>query len=97
MPIEALARKTYSILVSRSGDRPAAQLYEFDLAEPIPSFPVPLQAEDVAPVVDLQQLVNEVYTRARFDLAIDYLQPIKPDLTDTEVAWVKEMLKKAVA
>ena len=70
------------------GDRPDAALYEFDLPEPIPSFPVPLQPGEPEPVVELQRLVDEMYTRARFDLAIDYTQPLKPSLATEEASWV---------
>ena len=94
MPIAAPARKSYSILVSRSDDRPDAELYEFDLPEPIPSFPVPLQPGESEPIVALQQLVNDIYTRARFDLAIDYTQPLKPNLTSEEVSWITNILPK---
>ncbi|MFQ4138753.1 DUF4058 family protein [Nodosilinea sp. PGN35] len=92
LPLGDPDRKPYSILVSRSGDRPNAELYEFDLPDPIPCFPVPLQADDIEPVVDLQQVVNELYSRARFDLAIDYSQPVKPDLSEPETSWITGIL-----
>jgi hypothetical protein len=50
-------------LVSASGDRPNAELYEFDFVDPIPSFPVPLQPKDEVPVVSLKRVLNDVYTR----------------------------------
>ncbi|NET37754.1 MAG: DUF4058 family protein [Cyanothece sp. SIO1E1] len=46
----------------RSADRPDVALYEFDLPEPIPGFPVPLQPGEPEPIVNLQRLVNEIYT-----------------------------------
>ncbi|MDB9487959.1 DUF4058 family protein [Dolichospermum circinale CS-537/01] len=33
------------------------------------------------PVIDLNRLLNEIYERARFDLAIDYSQVAKPALS----------------
>ena len=93
MPIADPAQKRYSILVSRSSDRPDAALYEFDLSESIPSFPVPLQPGESEPIVNLQQLVNEIYTRARFDLAIDYNRLLKPNLTNAERSWIASILK----
>jgi hypothetical protein len=92
MAVAEPPQKTYSILVSASGDRPNAELYEFDLADSIPSFPVPLQPNDAVPVVDLQRLLNEVYTRARFDLAIDYHQPLQPVISSQDAAWVQSLL-----
>ena len=94
MPLGDLPRKPYSILVSRSADRPNAELYEFDLPEPSPSFLVPLQPDDPEPIVSLQRLLDDLYTRARFDLAIDYSQPVKPDLSEPESAWVKAILRR---
>jgi hypothetical protein len=66
--------------------------YSFGLQDPIPAFPVPLNRGELEPVVDLQKLLNEVYERARFDLAIDYSQPVKPALPREEEAWVAEIL-----
>ncbi len=60
MPLGDATRKTYSILVSRSIERPNAELYEFDLPEPIPTFPVPLRSEDLEPLIDLPELINAI-------------------------------------
>jgi hypothetical protein len=49
------------------------------------------------PIVDLQQLVNDIYERARFDLAIDYSQPVKPALAPEDAIWVREILASAIA
>ncbi len=80
MPIIGETKTDYRILVSRGYCRPNADLYSFDLKEPIPAFPVPLRPDDPEPIVDLQQLLNQIYERARFDLAIDYSQSVKPAL-----------------
>lgn len=92
MAIAVPGQKTYSILVSASGDRPNAELYEFDLAEPIPAFPVPLKVDDAGVIVPLQTLVNEVYTRARFDLTIDYQRSLKPALSEAETVWMQQFV-----
>ncbi|MEH1859453.1 MAG: DUF4058 family protein [Nostoc sp.] len=85
---------SYSILVSRSYNRPDADLYTFDLKNPIPVFPVPLREGEPEPILELQRLLNEVYERARFDLAIDYSQPLKIVQSPTEEAWVREVLQR---
>jgi hypothetical protein len=84
MPLGDLPRKTYSILVSRSVERTNAELYEFDLPEPIPAFPVPLRPEDPEPWINLQELINDIYTRARFALTIDYSQALQPGLSEQD-------------
>jgi hypothetical protein len=92
MPIVGGAETGYRILVSRGYRRPDADLYIFGLKDPIPAFPVPLREKDPEPIVDLQRLLNEVYQRARFDLAIDYSQPVKLALSPEEANWVKEII-----
>ena len=62
--------------MSASIERPDAELYEFDLKMAIPTFPVPLHPQELIPTVNLQQVFNDVYDRARFDLVIDYDQPV---------------------
>ncbi len=87
-------KSTYRILLSRSEYRPQAELYPFELQEAIPSFPLPLRQGDREPIVNLQELINGVYERAGFDLAIDYTREPVPPLTETDATWVKELLKK---
>lgn len=97
MPIVGDAGTGYRILVSRGYCRPDADLYAFGLKDPIPAFPVPLRQQEPEPVVDLQRLLNEVYERARFDLAINYSQPVKPPLLPEEAGWVTEILRGGAA
>ncbi|KAM3106300.1 DUF4058 family protein [Phormidesmis sp. 146-33] len=81
-------------MISRSVDRPDADLYTFDLRTSIPAIPIPLRAREPEPIIDLQKLLNEIYDRARFDLAIDYSQPLKPALSPHDQDWVTEILKQ---
>lgn len=68
----------YRILVSRSEQRPQADLYAFNLADQIPPFSIPLKESDPEPVVDLQALLNEIYDRAGYKVVIDYALPAVP-------------------
>lgn len=83
---------TYRILVSRSNLRPQAELYPFELPEPIPTFPLPLRQGDTEPSVDLQALLHGVYDRAGFDLAIDYTSEPVPPLSFVDAVWAKSYL-----
>lgn len=94
LPILGATKSDYRILVSRSHSRPDADLYSFNLPDPIPVFPVPLRLGEPEPVIDLQRLLNEIYERARFDLAIDYSQVLKPALPSEQEAWVREILDR---
>ncbi|OKH44003.1 hypothetical protein NIES2101_29095 [Calothrix sp. HK-06] len=92
MPISAGAKTDYYILVSRGYQRPDADLYAFTLRDTLPAFRVPLKQGDTEPVLDLQQLLHNIYERARFDLAINYSQPAKPPLSPEDIAWAWEIL-----
>lgn len=83
----------YRILVSCSDLRPQANLYEFNLPDPIPAFSLPLRSQDQKPVLDLQELLHRLYDRAGYDFAIDYNQEIVPPLSDQNVSWVNTLLQ----
>jgi hypothetical protein len=89
-----VAPSLYRILVSRAEQRPQATLYPFNLPNPIPVFPVPLRSEDTEPFLDLQSLLNQVYDRASYDLAIDYTQEPVPPLLEADAVWVNAWLKR---
>ena len=84
----------YRILISRSDSRPLADLYPFNLADPIPRFPVPLQANDQEPVVNLQILLNEIYNRSGYDYFIDYHNDPLPPISQTSLDWIDALLKE---
>lgn len=83
----------YRILVSRGSKRPHAQLYPFNLRQPIPSFHLPLLPGDDEPLVNLNNILHALYTRARFDLRLDYAQPPVPPLRLEDEPWAKELLQ----
>lgn len=85
---------SYRILVSRSNYRPKAELYPFELQEAIPQFPLPLRAGDNEPLVDLQLLINQIYDRAGFYVAIDYTSDPAPKLSKTDTAWAGNLLQQ---
>jgi Protein of unknown function (DUF4058) len=85
---------SYRILVSRSNYRPKAELYPFELTEPIPAFPLPLRQGDTEPLLDLQTLIQEVYDRAGLDMAIDYTRKPVPELSETDAAWTDDLLRQ---
>ena len=84
----------YRILVSRQQQRPQAALYGFKLQNQIPVFPVPLQLGDTEPAIDLHDLLNKIYDRARYDLKIDYSGSPAPRLSETDAVWADGLLKQ---
>lgn len=83
----------YCLIVSRSSQRPQADLYDFDLREPISSVPLPLRPEDEEPWVELQAIVQDVCDRARYNERIDYRRTVPPPkLSEADQQWVDELL-----
>ncbi len=84
----------YRILMSRSQDRPKADLYGFTLREAIPEFPLPLQEMTEMVMVDLQAIVRGIYDRGGYSIRIDYQQPVpSPVLSVEDQQWWHELLK----
>jgi hypothetical protein len=53
-----------------------------------------LQAEDIEPVINLQDLLHRLYDQGSYDLAIDYrTEPILP-LSAADAAWVDKVLRE---
>lgn len=84
----------YRFLISRSSQRPTAELYPFNLRQPIPSFQLPLLPGDDEPLVELGRILHDLYDRARFDLRLDYSQPPVPPLNDEDKAWAAQLTQQ---
>jgi hypothetical protein len=94
LPImETLANSHYRILVSRSQQRPTADLYLFNLPDQIPPFALPLRLNDEEPVVDLQRLLNDVYDRSGYNYFIDYRIDPSPSLSAVDYTWLDQQLR----
>jgi hypothetical protein len=84
----------YRILVSREPQRPTADLYGFNLPDPIPAFPLPLQPEDAELWVDLAAIVNQVYENGSYDQRLNYQQPLPPPaLPAADQHWLTQRLQ----
>ena len=83
----------YRILVSREAHRPQADLYAFNLREPIPEFSLPLRSDDTEPVVDLQTLLNQMYDRSGYDYVLNYNGQPNPSLSEEDSNWAKDLLQ----
>ncbi len=85
----------YRILISRSDQRPNAEVYTFSVREPIPVFPLPLRKDDTEPALDLGEALHKVYDRAGYDLAINYNTDPVPPLEEADAAWAAQLLREA--
>lgn len=91
-PISVDIKSNYRILVSRANQRPKADLYPFNLRDPIPPFQLPLQSGDEEPVVNLYELLEEVYEEAALDLAIDYAKRPIPPVGEEDFKWIQTLI-----
>jgi hypothetical protein len=92
MPIQQTVQCDYRILVNRGWRQGKASLYAFNLPVAIPAFPLPLQPREPEPLIPLNEVVHDLYTRARFDLRLDYSELPPPPLTEEQTTWVRNLL-----
>lgn len=95
MPLHDAVISDYRILVSRAEKRPRADLYDFSVRQPIPSFPLPLLPDDEEPLVNLNHILHALYDQAGYDLEIDYRRDAEPPLHGEDVVWAADLLRTA--
>ena len=95
MPLGLAPASDYRILVSRGWERPQAQLYPFNVDEPIPEIPIPLRSGDEEPTVALGKLLRQIYDDVRYDLRLDYTVQPEPPLAPALATWAHGLLQQA--
>ncbi len=84
----------YNVLVCRGNRRPKADLYAFNVQNPMPAFPLPLRSGDTEPVINLQELFTQIYDIASYDLKIDYRNwEVIPALSEADIIWADGLLR----
>ena len=92
LPPFQTGQSDYRILISPAPTRPRAMAYTLSVRDPLPAIAIPLQPGYPEPTLPLNQLLHDLYERARYDLAIDYNQPPVPPLHDDDAAWARQLL-----
>jgi hypothetical protein len=83
----------YRLLVSHAARRPRAEILAFSMRQPIPTFSLPLLADE-AERVDLNHILHQLYDRAGYDLRIDYhAPPPPPTLSPADAEWVAAVIQ----
>lgn len=93
LPMHDALSSDYHVLISREADRPAADLYPFNLQDPMPVIPIPLQAADQEPTIDLKQIIEEIIVRSGYTHFIDYTIDPTPSLSKRDRVWLDELLR----
>jgi hypothetical protein len=84
----------YSVVVSRSEQRPEADFWPIRLRAPLPVVPIPLRAPDHDATLNLQDLLHRVYDAGHYDHYI-YEGEIQPPLSTEDEAWARPFLPPA--
>jgi hypothetical protein len=83
----------YTLLVSRSSRAPYCRVWPAHFQHRVPSIPVPLRDPDPDLTLDLQPLLESIYSLGRYHERIDYNRPLTPALSEEEAVWVRDLLK----
>jgi hypothetical protein len=83
----------YTLLVSRQFTAPHCRCWPAHFRRRLPVIPVPLLYTDPDLSLDLQPLLDGIYSLGRYDEQIDYTLPLTPALAKDDAAWVRDLLK----
>lgn len=86
----------YRILVSRSEQRPQAEVLLFTVRTPIPAVRVPLQRGDNEPPLPLNQILHSLYEQAGYDLFINYSEAPVPPFEGEDAQWVSDVARQPI-
>lgn len=87
-----LPNTAYLITVTRAQSG-SVEVWPIQLADPLPTIPVPLRSPDADVPLDLGAALTAIYDEAAYDLSIDYHQsPPPPPLSEEEQRWLEDCL-----
>ena len=92
--VEPLPKGDYYAFVTRVERRPKVEVYSWPLERRLPTIPIPLAEGDPDVSLDLQAIFDTTYDRSGYDYALNYQKPVEPPLTESQQAWVAEILAK---
>jgi hypothetical protein len=82
----------YYAFVRRAPQRYKAAVYFWNLADPLPPILIPLSPADDEARLDLGNVFDSVFDRARYQNAFDYTQPMRPPLSEEQGRWMQNIL-----
>jgi Protein of unknown function (DUF4058) len=84
----------YRICVIRGCRPDRAEVYRVSLRERLPSIRIPLREMDADARLDLQELIEQCYENAGYDVDIDYSLDPLPPLPGDDTAWADQLLRE---
>jgi hypothetical protein len=91
---EPLPEGDYYVLVSRSDQRPACEVYAWTLREPLPTMPIPLKSPDADVFVELQAVFRQTFQRGRYGRSLRYDRPPLAPMKDEDRTWAMRQVSK---
>jgi hypothetical protein len=91
MPQDGRPECDYSVMVSRSERRRAADFWPIRLRERLPIIPIPLRSPDAAAGVDLQDVLHRAYDGPGYEHVIYEGQP-EPSLSVNDADWARQSI-----
>jgi hypothetical protein len=80
----------YTLLVSRREKAPRCCVWPAHFLRPLPGIVVPLAKPDPDIPLNLQPMIEAIYTRSRYHRSIDYAKPLMPPLAAEESVWLEQ-------
>ncbi len=94
MPMYTNQRSDYRILIRQGWRGSRADLYLFNIPDPIPDFPIPLQKGDEMPLVSLNQILHDLYEVIGYGYRLNYKEkPPTPPVSAEMSAWLKSQVE----
>ncbi len=87
-------QKPYVVSVFRHSQPERCEVYRCGLRDRLPCFRVPLRETDLDVPLDLQPLIDRIYTTGRYWLH-DYCKPLDPPLSGDDDQWACKLLSAA--
>lgn len=87
----------YYFLISRRTRATYCTVLRVQYRQRLPALPVPLDPPDPDVSLDLQAMIDTIYSRYRYARDIDYSRPLDPPLSPEDTAWLSERIKARVS
>lgn len=94
MPMYTSQKSDYRILIRQGWRGSQADLYMFNIPDPIPDFPIPLQKGEEMPSVPLNQILHDLYEVIGYGYRLDYREkPPAPRVSPAILAWLSSQVE----
>lgn len=92
---EPLPKSPYFVFICHAGRPTKVDVWPIVLERPLPEIPVPLLPDDRPVALELQAALDGIYGIFGYDELIDYSKPPRGPLTESEAAWINDVLVAA--